>query len=297
MASEMRPMNVSNSILSATAFLVIGAACPSFSAQSQAAADPGEVITPAPTEQDWAAIARLPDLSGIWTPGPMDKFLPGNTTAPPWKPEIARQVEALQKLEADGSPQNIYVNCLPEGLPSSVTQTLNSVEFLITPGRVTILGEFDGNRLRRIFTDGRPHPADPDPTFSGHSIGHWEGNTLVVDTIAILPEVFIPMGQGVGIPNNGGMHVTERITLVDANTIRQDIEVTAAKVLTAPWKTSRTFIRHRERKYDFVESSCRQGDFYEDTDEHGNSVFKSIPKDAGGAPLPPDEVDPKPKSP
>jgi hypothetical protein len=291
-------MNVSNSILSATAFLVIGAAFPSFSAHSQAAAaDPGEVITPAPTEQDWAAIARLPDLSGIWTPGPMDKFLPGNTTAPPWKPEIARQVEALQRLEADGSPQNIYVNCLPEGLPSSVTQTLNSVEFLITPGRVTILGEFDGNRLRRIFTDGRPHPGDPDPTFSGHSIGHWEGNTLIVDTIAILPEVFIPMGQGVGIPNNGGMHVTERITLVDANTIRQDIEVTAAKVLTAPWKTSRTFIRHRERKYDFVESSCRQGDFYEDTDEHGNSVFKSIPKDAGGAPLPPDEVDPKPKSP
>jgi hypothetical protein len=291
-------MNVPASVLAATAMLVIGLACPSFSAHSQVApADPADVTTPAPTAQDWAAIAKLPDLSGIWTPGPMDKFLPGSTTAPPWKPEIAGQVEALQKLEADGSPQNIYVNCLPEGLPSSVTQTLNSVEFLVTPGRVTILGEFDGNRQRRIFTDGRPHPADPDPTFSGHSIGHWEGNTLVVDTIAILPEVFIPMGQGVGIPNNGGMHVTERITLVDANTIRQDIEVTAPKVLTVPWKASRTFTRHRERKYDFVESSCRQGDFFEDTDEHGNSVFKSIPKDAGGAPLPPGEPDPKPKRP
>uniref|UniRef100_UPI0038F801D6 hypothetical protein n=1 Tax=Streptomyces niveiscabiei TaxID=164115 RepID=UPI0038F801D6 len=86
-------------------------------------------------------------------------------------PEVQKQIDRLKQLDADGQPQNIYTNCLPEGLPSSVTQTLNSVEFLVTPGRVTVLGEFDGNRLRRIWTDGRGHPADPDPTFSGHSIG------------------------------------------------------------------------------------------------------------------------------
>ncbi|WP_375394405.1 hypothetical protein [uncultured Sphingomonas sp.] len=250
---------------------------------------------PAPGAADWSAIARLPDLSGIWTPGPIDKFEAGSTTAPPWKPEIARQVEALKKLEAEGRPQNIYIDCLPEGLPSSVTQTLNSVEFLVTPGRVTILGEFDGNRLRRIWTDGRGHPADPDPTFSGHSIGRWEGNTLVVDTIGFLPEVWIPMGQGVGIPNDGDMHVTERITLIDARTLRDDIVVTAPKVLAAPWQASRTFTRHRERNYDFVESSCRQGDFIEDTDANGNAVFKPIPKDAGGARLPPDQPNPSPR--
>lgn len=252
----------------------------------------GATPVPAPTVQSWTRIAALPDLSGVWTPGPLDRFEPGSTTAPPWKPEIAAQVAALQKLEADGRPQNIYINCLPEGLPSSVTQTLNSVEFLVTPGRVTILGEFDGNRLRRIWTDGRPHPSDPDPTFSGHSIGRWEGNSLVVDTVGFLPEVYIPMGQGVGIPNNGDMHVTERITLVDANTIRHEIEVVAPKVLTGPWKATRTFIRHRERKFDLVESSCRQGDFFEDKDAHGNAVFTPIPKDAGGAPLPPDQAAP-----
>jgi hypothetical protein len=257
--------------------------------------DPGEVRNATPNAKSWADIARLPDLSGVWTPGPMDKFPPGSTTAPPWKAEIARQVEALKKLEEDGQPQNIYVNCLPEGLPSSVTQTLNSTEFLVTPGRVTILGEFDGNRLRRIWTDGRGHPDDPDPTFSGHSIGHWEGNSLIVDTIGFLPEVYIPLGQGVGIPNNGDMHVRERITLVDADTLRQDIEVIAPHVLAAPWKASRTFTRHRERKYDFVESSCRQGDFFESKDAHGNAVFASIPKDPGGAPLPPDQPNPSPK--
>ena len=222
--------------------LLAGALPPAADAQTV------EPANPAPTAQSWAAIGQLPDLSGVWTPGPMDKFEPGSTTGPPWKPEFARQVDALKKLEADGRPQNIYINCLPEGLPSSVTQTLNSVEFLVTPGRVTILGEFDGNRLRRIWTDGRPHPADPDPTFSGHSIGHWEGNSLIVDTIGFLPEVWIPMGQGVGIPNNGDMHVTERITLTGPDTLTQDILVDAPKVLAAPWKAVRSFTRHRERK-------------------------------------------------
>lgn len=256
-----------------------------------AQADSGETLNPAPTARSWADIARLPDLSGVWTPGAIDKFEAGSTTAPPWTPAIARQVEALKALEAEGKPRNIYIDCLPEGLPSSVTQTLNSVEFLVTPGRVTILGEFDGNRLRRIWTDGRGHPADPDPTFSGHSVGHWEGNSLVVDTVGFLPEVYIPMGQGVGIPNNGDMHVTERITLTGPDTIRDDIVVTAPKVLAAPWKASRTFARHRQRKFDLVESSCRQGDFFEDKDVHGNAVFASIPKDPGGAPLPPDQRD------
>lgn len=254
------------------------------------AAEPGEPVNKAPTVQDWTAIAGLPDLSGVWSPGPLDRFPPGSRTAPPWRPEQAAQIAALQKLEEDGSPQNIYVNCLPEGLPSSVTQTLNSVEFLVTPGRVTVLGEFDGNRLRRIWTDGRTHPVDPDPTFSGHSIGRWEKDVLVVDTVGFLPQVFIPMGQGVGLPNNGDMHVEERIYLTGPDTLKVDLTVHAPKVLAGPWQASRTFTRHRERKYDLVESSCRQGDYFDDVDAKGNAVFTPIPKDAGGAPVPPDQA-------
>ena len=249
-----------------------------------------EPVNRAPTAQDWAAIASLPDLSGVWSPGPLDRFPPDSKTAPPWKPDQATQIAALQRQEDEGNPKNIYVNCLPEGLPSSVSQTLNSVEFLVTPGRVTILGEFDGNRLRRIWTDGRAHPADPDPTFSGHSIGHWEKDALVVDTIGFLPQVFIPMGQGVGLPNNGDMHVEERISLTGPDSLRIDLIVHAPKVLTGPWRVSRTFTRHRERHYDLVESSCRQGDYFDDVDARGNAVFTSIPKDAGGAPLPPDQA-------
>jgi len=262
-----------------------------------ATAQAAEPLNPAPTRSDWAAIGDLPDLSGVWTPGPIDKFPPGSTTAPPWTPAKAAEIAALQKLEEEGKPQNIFTNCLPEGVPSSITQTLNSLELLVTPGRVTLLGEFDGNRLRRIWTDGRPHPADPDPTFSGHSIGRWEKNSegktnaLVIDTVGFLPQVFIAMGQGVGLPNNGDMHVEERITLVDANSLRWDITVHAPKVLSRPWTTTRTFARHRERSFDPVESSCRQGDFFDDVDAKGNAIFTPIPKDAGGAPVPPDQPD------
>ncbi|MET0238995.1 MAG: hypothetical protein ABW184_03775 [Sphingobium sp.] len=225
----------------------------------------------------------------MWTAGPIDRFAPGTTSAPQWTPEKAAEIAALKQLDKEGRPQNIYTNCLPEGLPSSVTQTLNSVEFLVTPGRVTILGEFDGNRLRRIWTDGRPHPDDPDPTFSGHSIGHWDKNALVVDTVAILPQVFIPMSQGVGLPNNGDMHVEERIEVTGPDSIRWDITIHAPKVLSAPWTSTRTFTRHRETTYDFVESSCRQGDFFDDVDAKGNAIYSPIPKDAGGAPVPPDQ--------
>ncbi|WP_022681549.1 hypothetical protein [Sphingobium bisphenolivorans] len=255
-----------------------------------AAAEPGEQVNKAPSVQDWAALANLPDLSGVWSPGPLDRFPPGSKTAPPWKPEQAAQIAALQKQEDDGNPHNIYVNCLPEGLPSSVTQTLNSVEFLVTPGRVTVLGEFDGNRLRRIWTDGRQHPADPDPTFSGHSIGRWEKGVLIVDTVGFLPQVFIPMGQGVGLPNNGDMRVEERIYLTGPDRLQVDLIVHAPRVLTGPWHASRTFTRHREQKFDLVESSCRQGDYLDDVDVKGNAVFTAIPKDAGGAPVPPDQA-------
>jgi hypothetical protein len=195
----------------------------------------------------------------------------------------------VTKLKADekaGHPHNVYVNCLPEGMPSFVIMTLNATEFLFTPNRVTILGEFDGNRLRRIYTDGRPHPADPDLTFNGHSTGHWEGGTLVVDTVALLPETFLPLGQGVAVPNNGDMHIVEHIHLTGPDTLRWELDITAPKVLAAPWHVARDFVRQADRKAEITEASCRQGDFVARTDEQGNSVFVPIAHDPHGAPLP-----------
>jgi hypothetical protein len=155
--------------------------------------------------------------------------------------------------------------------------THNAFEFLITPGRVTLLGEGDGNRLRRIYTDGRAHPADPDPSFHGHSIGHWEGDTLVADTVAVLPQSYLAINEAVGVPNNGDMHIVERIHLRDADTLLDDLEIDAPKVLTQVWKTTRRYMRQRAQKFDIVEGVCAQGQFIDAVDKHGNATFAPVP--------------------
>lgn len=130
-------------------------------------------INPPPQQKDWSALARLPDWSGVWTPNITDQDARAKTDPVPWNRAAAEQIAQLEKQENDGDPKGLFVNCLPEAMPSWMLITHNAMEFLFTPGRVTILGESDGNRLRRIYTDGRGHPSDPDPTFHGHSIGHW----------------------------------------------------------------------------------------------------------------------------
>jgi len=247
----------------------------------------------APAAKDWAALGTWPDWSGVWTPIPA--AVPGTPPSgsgqwvdnePVWTPQAAKQIAVLEADEKAGKPHNIYIDCLPEGMPSFMIMTLNALEILFTPGRVTILGEFDGNRLRRIYLDGRPHPDDPDLTFNGHSIGHWEGQTLVVDTVAILPEVFLPLGQGVGLPNDGGMHIVEHIRLTAPDVLQDDLVITAPHKLAKPWLYTRRFKRNRGPAADIVEASCRQGDFVEAKDAAGDAVFAPISHDEGGAPLP-----------
>ena len=91
--------------------------------------------------------------------------------------------------------------------------THNAMEILFTPGRVTMLGESDGNRLRQIYTDGRGHPDDEELTFHGHSIGRWEGDTLVVETVNVLPQAYIAVSEAAGVANDGDMKIMERIHL------------------------------------------------------------------------------------
>src|SRR5262249_19542779 len=149
----------------------------------------------------------------------------------------------------------------------------NAVEFLFTPGRVTILGELDGNHRRRIYTDGRKHPEDPDITLHGHSIAHWEGSrqnqSLVLATVALVPDAELALDESVGIENGGNMHIVEHMHLADANTLHDDLEITDPKVLTATWKTTRVFHRHRSQKYDIVESECLLGNDVDKIDAQG----------------------------
>jgi hypothetical protein len=244
------------------------------SLRAHAASD--DPIDPAPTRQDYDDLAKLPDWSGVWTPVISDQVKQEQSNPPPWMPAIVKQVKKMYADEDAGKPFPIIDHCFPTGMPSWMLITHNAFEVLFTPGRVTILGEGDGNRMRRIYTDGRQHPPDPDPSFHGHSIGHWEGGTLVVDTIAVLPEVYLAVNEAVGIPNDGDMHVVERLHLLNPNTLADDLEITASKILSKTWHTTRKYYRQRAQKYEIVEGVCQQGKFIEAKDALGHDVFVPI---------------------
>ena len=192
------------------------------------------------------------------------------------EPRIAKQIEHMYAEEEAGRPFPIIDHCFPTGMPSWMLITHNAFEILFTPGRVTILGEGDGNRLRRIYTDGRPHPADPDPSFHGHSIGHWERGPWWSTPSALLPQAYLAVNEAVGVPNNGDMHIVERLHLLGPDTLADDLEITANKVLTKPWLTTRKYYRQRARKFDIVEGVCEQGSFTDAVDKNGNSIFAPI---------------------
>jgi hypothetical protein len=249
-----------------------------------------EELNPAPTAADWTAIGRLPDLSGTWLPDLANqRSQEQGPDAPPWKPEVQRQVDHWFAEEDAGRPRGLLVNCLPHGMPSLMLITHNALEFLVTPGRVTILGESEGNRLRRIHTDGRAMPADPDPSFDGYSVGRWVDGALEVETSAILPQVFLAVSEAVGIPNNGGMTIRERIHLIAPDTLADDLEVTAPEILTRPWKTRRLYHRTRQRLAEIQEGVCRQGDFAESRDQYGNAIYVPANTTEDGNLLPPSQ--------
>jgi len=230
--------------------------------------------------------APLPDWSCIWSPDIGDQERQERSNPAPWAAAVADQIKEMKADEAAGHPHGLFTDCFPEGMPSWMLISHNAMEILFSPGRVTLLGESDGNRLRRIYTDGRGHSAQADPSFHGDSIGHWEGATLVVDTVAIRPEVYVATSESLGIPNNGDMHIIEHIHLEGADRLKDDMEIIAPKVLSKPWKTTRIFIRQRPQKFDIVEGVCLEGNFLERKDKYGNAIWQAVPQDGGISGIP-----------
>ncbi len=233
------------------------------------------VAAPAARAQP-APPAKLPDWGDAWMPNLKDQRAQEQGNPAPWTPEAAKRMAFLAEEEKAGRPKGLFTDCLPEAMPSWMLVSHDEMEILFSPGRVTLLGAADGNRIRRIYTDGRKHPADPDPTFHGHSIGHWEGDALVVDTVAILPETVIAISEAVGIPNDGDMHIVERIHLVSPDVLADDLTITAPHVFTAPWKTTRLYDRKRGPLAEVTEGVCRQGDFTEEKDKDGHAIFAPV---------------------
>jgi hypothetical protein len=145
-----------------------------------------------------------------------------------------------QALQARRVEDSQTANCLPPGMPGIMGQPY-PMEFLLTPGKVTIVIEAY-QQVRHIYTDGRPLPDDPDPTFHGTSIGKWDGDTLVVESVGFSPLTQIANN----IPHSGKMRIVERFRLADPDTMSIETTITDPDVLLAPLASSRTLRRHRD---------------------------------------------------
>jgi hypothetical protein len=243
---------------------------------------------PAPTATDWVAIGRLPDWSGAWIPNIRNQTEQEQSNPPPWNEAVGREMAAARAEEQSGKPRGLFANCLPEGLPSGMLVNHVGMEILLSPGRVMVFGDGDGNKMRRIYTDGRDHEADPNPTLYGDSIGHWEGQTLVVDTIGLLPQAILAINQAIGVPNDGDMHVTERIHLEGPDTLHDELTINAPRILTKSWHTTRIFTRDRRRVSEIKEAICVQGSqFSEGRDKAGHASWAPQAYDYdNGTPMP-----------
>jgi hypothetical protein len=121
-----------------------------------------------------------------------------------------------------------------------------------SPGLVTELFEYQ-KIWRLIYTDGRPHHTDVTDTFMGDSIGHWEGNTLVVETTNF--------SQGFRGSNIETYKMIERFTRVDANNLRREITFDDPKTWTKPWTVVVEMGRAPDQRHMIFDSACHEGNY------------------------------------
>jgi hypothetical protein len=204
----------------------------------------------------FTALGHLPDWDrGVWQVDWSALFAGGGQRTPPEQPSLTPEYaakfaayKASQKEGENVQPEN--ANCVPPGMPQIMSMPY-PLEFIYSPGRVTIAIETD-SQVRRIWTDGRKHPADPDDTFNGDSVGHWEGQDLVVDTIALEPHVLMAPG----VPHSDQERIVERFHQVSPDRLDVTTTISDPKVLTRPWTVTRPYIRHAD--WQIQEYVCEQ---------------------------------------
>jgi hypothetical protein len=201
-----------------------------------------------------APAAALPDWSGVWTitdesfmkgvipaTGGSDEKTARDQSLVPLKPRYQQQrtESAVANTIGKGGIGNMP-RCIPAGMPGVLQHPMMS-EYLLTPGRVTVL--FEDGEVRRIYTDGRGHPPaeELEYGYEGHSIGHWEGATLVVDTIGISPQADLLLNNDVRVTRN--TRIAERLFLNNAHNLQIDTVVSDDELFTKPYVYTRIYQR------------------------------------------------------
>jgi len=240
-------------------FLLAGVAAVAvpYALHAQAAPQSGMAKPPAAAA---ATPAQMHDFSGVWnmraTPA-QRKFLGSTWTAEP--PEMTKWgTEKYDSYKPSNGPRThsltetddpVLKLCLPPGTPRIYLQPF-PFQIVMTPKEMLMIFEYD-HTVRQIFTDGRAHPEDVTPTYMGHSIGKWEGDTLVVDTVGFNEKTWLDRD---GHPHSDQLHVIERFHRVDAENVVDEITMDDPKALVKPWKSEINF--QLKPTWDIMELAC-----------------------------------------
>jgi hypothetical protein len=209
------------------------------------------------------------DLTGVWGiyrggRGADPKFAAPAASPLVLKPEYAKPYEARRALEAESAKRGEQLatpgaQCVPYGVPGMMSVAIYPVEFIQTAKQVTIIGEAF-SEVRRVYLD-RPQEkiGDVAPGYYGRSVGRWEGDTLVADTIGIKSAVSVYRG----IPHSDQIRITERFKLLSPDILHDQITIEDPVVLEKP-VTYTVAYKRMQPDYEMVEFVCDNNREYVD---------------------------------
>jgi hypothetical protein len=193
-----------------------------------------------------AVVAPGADLTGVWTQFPRigsrsageGGFVFSKEEPPmtPWAKAKFKSTKAPHTGGYTGESDDTTLQCYPPGVPRIYLFNF-PMEIFAVPGRVLIVHEF-GHYIRQIWTDGRPHPKDPNPSWMGDSVGKWEGDTLVVDTIGFNDKTWLDQ---VGHPHSDVLHLVERIRRIAPDMLQIDFRFDDPKAYAKQWTGTKQF--------------------------------------------------------
>jgi hypothetical protein len=176
---------------------------------------------------------------------PPDKMIP-------YRPDAKLKRDDLEAHHMFDDPE---AHCLPSGVPRQMYVPFG-LQILQPPGYVVILYEaFHAYRI--IPLDGRPHLPKDVKLWEGDSRGHWEGDTLVIDTTNLSGKTWFDMS---GNFQTDGLHVVERITPVDANTLNWEATMDDPSIYTRPWTIASRIALNTQPNYEILEFACHEGE-------------------------------------
>jgi hypothetical protein len=194
-----------------------------------------------------------PDLQGFWLPVPLTKFLlnlaadmkPEEIPLQPWAATLYRE-----RIENNGK-DHPGVRCLPSGIPEK-DNIPDGLKIVQTPELVIFLHD-SRTIFRQIFTDGRPLPKNAQPTWQGYSVGNWQGDTFVVETIGQNGKTWLDMR---GLPGTEDLRVVERFTRPTIGRMEILVTIDDKKAYTKPWDAMLTWALVPDT--DLIESICEE---------------------------------------